>query len=216
MLIHKTLVLRKALVPALLISSWFVPHSGAKADIAVDGADPVWNRTIQGWCDNHIAPAYRTQDHIVVRVLNDRQMMAYLEGGQNKGNSDDRQSHQTSQGDDTSDIDGVFEDNPPRVTLRQSGSTMPDMYTFAHEYGHYVWFDVFSGADRKRYEGIYKRQRAQHHLVTDYAATDLEEGFAEAFSFYAAEPSMLVRRDSESSKFLDAWTASHSPTTDRR
>jgi hypothetical protein len=41
----------------------------------------------------------------------------------------------------------------------------------------------------------------------------VEEGFAEAFSFYVAAPSMLAHRDLESSRFLDAWTAAHTPAS---
>ena len=78
--------------------------------------------------------------------------------------------------DDDGDIDGVFENDPPRITLRLPDTGGPDMFTFAHEYGHYVWFALLSQADRKHYEAIYDKQRAAHHLVTRYAATELEEG----------------------------------------
>jgi hypothetical protein len=142
-------------------------------------------------------------------------MMAYLDNDKPDDSPDDRQQHQSSAStsDDNNDIDGVFEDSPPRVTLRMSGSSMPDMFTFAHEYGHYVWFDLLSGSDRKRYQAIYQKQRSQRHLVTEYAGTNVEEGFAEAFSFYVAAPSMLAHRDLESSRFLDAWTAAHTPAS---
>lgn len=216
MLIHKPIVLRSALLSVILTSGWFFQHSRAQADIVVDGADPTWNHNIQDWCDHHIPTAYRTRDHIMVRLLNDRQMTAYLDSGKPDDSSNDRQQHQSpdsNNANDDNDIDGVFEDGPPRVTLRLSGASMPDMFTFAHEYGHYVWFDLLSAADRKHYQAIYQKQRAQKHLVTDYAGTDVEEGFAEAFSFYVAAPTMLSHRDAESSRFLDAWTATHAPTS---
>jgi hypothetical protein len=210
---RKSTVLRSALLSAVLVFSWSAPLSRAHADIVVDGADPTWNENIQEWCDQHIPEPFRAQNRIQVRLLNDQQMTEYLNPQPSGGDSDNRQPHQSDQ--DTSDIDGVFEDGPPRVTLRLSGAQMPDMFTFAHEYGHYVWFDIFSSSDRKRYESVYKRDKAQHHLVTAYASTSLEEGFAEAFSFYVNSPAMLGRRDSESRQFLDAWLADHN-ASDRR
>ena len=211
MLIRKPTVLRIALLSAILTTSWFQPHSTARADIVVDGADPTWNHTIQDWCSRHIPEPFRTRDRMQVRLYGDRQMEEYL----NPTPDDRQQQHQSNNAGDTSDIDGVFEDSPPRVTLRMSGAAMPDMFTFAHEYGHYVWFDLFTGMDRRRYETIYKRQRAQHHLVTAYASTDLEEGFAEAFSFYVADPVTLAHRDADSGHFLDVWTSAHSASPDR-
>jgi len=214
MLIRKPTVLRIALFSGFLSLSGFQPHSTARAEIVVDGSDATWNRVIQDWCSQHIPEPFRTRDRMQVRLYNDRQMDAYLNPAPDNA-GEDRQQHQSSNAGDTSDIDGVFEDSPPRVTLRMNGDSMPDMFTFAHEYGHYVWFDLFSGADRKRYEAIYKRQRAQHHLVTAYASTDLEEGFAEAFSFFVADPASLNHRDADSGRFLTAWTTSHSMSSDR-
>jgi len=95
--------------------------------------------------------------------------------------------------------------------LRIPASGQPDLYTFAHEYGHYIWFNLLSRDDKKRYEGIYKKQKALHHLVTRYAQTDVEEGFAEAFSFYANEPPLLLRRDALSYQFLSQWPAPPAP-----
>jgi len=219
MLIRKPTVLRIALLSGLLTATWIQSHSTARADIVVDGADPTWNHTIQDWCSQHIPEPFRARDRMQVRLYNDRQMEAYLSPTPDGSGADDRQqqhqSNNTGAASDTSDIDGVFEDSPPRVTLRMSGAAMPDMFTFAHEYGHYVWFDLFTGADRKRYEAIYKRQRNQHHLVTAYASTDLEEGFAEAFSFFIADPVTLTHRDADSGRFLEAWTTSHSASSDR-
>ena len=128
-------------------------------------------------------------------------MHAYLRGG-----NDDADRDQSAHADD-GDIDGVFEDNPVRITLRVPASGRPDLYTFAHEYGHYVWFDLLSRDDKRRYENLYRKQKAQHHLVTRYAQTDVEEGFAEAFSFYANAPALLLRRDALSSQFLSQWPA---------
>ena len=96
----------------------------------------------------------------------------------------------------TGDIDGVFESDPDRMALRLPAGGDMDMFTFAHEYGHYVWFHLLEqGRPPSLRERCTSVSRAAHHLVTRYAATDVEEGFAEAFSFYVCEPPMLARRD---------------------
>jgi len=112
-------------------------------------------------------------------------------------------SHSTS--DDDGDIDGVFESDPNRITLRDSSADGPDTFTFAHEYGHYVWFHMLSKANRDQYKKLYDRQRAANQLVTHYASTDVQEGFAEAFSFYICSPVLLEHRDPLSSQFIARW-----------
>ena len=81
-------------------------------------------------------------------------MEAYL----HTRDGDDGQD-QNSHADD-GEIDGVFEADPDRITLRIPASGQPDLYTFAHEYGHYVWFNLLSRDDRRRYEGLYRKQKA--------------------------------------------------------
>lgn len=155
---------------------------------------------LQAWCEHHIPRMFQPKARVTVRNLSDHQMAAYLSGGDSAVDQDSKSSH-TPTGDDD-DIDGIYENGPPRITLRIPKSGSVDMMTFTHEYGHYVWFNLLSKNDRSRYEKIYKRQAAANHLVTRYAATDLEEGFAEAFSFYVNQPLLLERRDSASSDFF--------------
>jgi hypothetical protein len=61
---------------------------------------------------------------------------------------------------------------------------------------------------RAIYRGLYSNQKAAHHLVTDYARESVEEGFAEAFSYYSMEPATLAKRDSASLHFLDGLAPS--------
>jgi len=171
----------------------------SRADIVVKGANGEKAGELNTWCSRHIPSVFRPQTDVVVRQLSDSQMNAYLTGDDQGNNSNDRSSS------DDDDIDGVFENDPPRITLRLPNTGSPDMFTFTHEYGHFVWFDLMSKDDHNRYAAIYKKQRAAHHLVTRYANTDLEEGFAEAFSFYINEAPVLQRRDSASYEFLAGW-----------
>jgi hypothetical protein len=122
-------------------------------------------------------------------------MAIYLDG-----NSDDA-SADSSDG----DIDGVFQDGPPNITLRLPNDGVPDTLTFAHEYGHFVWFDMLTKDERKHYTAIYDRQKAAHRLVTDYSYDCVQEGFAEAFSYYASCPAVLKQKDPLSAAFLTQW-----------
>ncbi len=192
------------LVPLLAAGLLLAPR-GAGAQIVVTGPATLTARSLTSWFAHHIPARFEARGRFEVHPLNDGEMEAYLRDGDS--DSDQDQSSHAGDG----EIDGVFEDNPARITLRIPASGQPDLYTFAHEYGHYIWFNLLSRDDKKRYEGIYKKQKALHHLVTRYAQTDVEEGFAEAFSFYANEPPLLLRRDALSYQFLSQWPAPPAP-----
>lgn len=183
----------------LLAAGLVLSARHAHAQIIVTGPGTPVSRSLTLWFEHHIPTRYQARGRFEVNPLNDDEMEAYLRGGDSDGGQD---SHA-----DDGEIDGIFEENPPRITLRIPISGQPDLYTFAHEYGHYVWFNLLSRDDKKRYEGIYRKQKAAHHLVTRYAATDVEEGFAEAFSFYANEAPLLLHRDALSYQFLGQFAA---------
>ena len=189
-------------IPALVTTTLAVlfaalPHAG-RAQMVVLGGAPSEARALTAWYGAHVPPRYRVRSRLTVRSFNDRQMAAYLKD--DSGGDSDRLPSGGDGGD--GDIDGVFEEDPPQITLRTPASGTPDVFTFAHEYGHYVWFEILRPDDRRRYEALYRKQRAARHLVTAYAATDVEEGFAEAFSFYANEAPILAHRDPLSYQFL--------------
>ena len=102
----------------------------------------------------------------------------------------------------------MFVNDPPQIILRIPDSGKIDFGTFAHEYGHYVWFDLLTKDDRKRYKTLYEKQKSAHKLITDYAYESVEEGFAEAFSADINDPAALLHQDSLSSQFLSRWPAS--------
>ncbi len=179
-----------------LAAFWFA--APARAQISITAPSAAQARQMQAWYERHIPPRFRARSPILVRELDDAHMEAYLKGD----DTDDAAGPMSHADDDAGDIDGIFESGPDRITLRLCAPDGVDLFTFAHEYGHYVWFHLLSGDDRARYAAVYQRQLADHHLVTRYAATDLEEGFAEAFSFYACEPLMLAHRDPASFHFL--------------
>jgi len=196
------------LIPCLAAGLLLAP-CGAQAQLAVTGPPTPASAALTVWFEHHIPAKFRAKGPFEVHPLTDSQMAAYLQDGESDGQPD-----QSSHSDD-GEIDGIFEDDPPRITLLIPEAGSPDMFTFAHEYGHYVWFNLLSKDDRKRYDTLYKKQKAARHLVTRYAETNTEEGFAEAFSFYANEPPLLLRRDPASSQFLARWAAPLSPNDTR-
>lgn len=187
-------------IPCLAAGLLLAPRT-ASAQLVVTGPPGPASAALSAWYGRHVPARFRAKEQFEVYPMTESRLASYLQNAGRDGNSD-----QSSHSDDGS-IDGIFEDNPPRITLLVPEKGAPDLFTFAHEYGHYVWYDILSKDDRSRYEGIYKKQKSARHLVTRYAEADTEEGFAEAFSFYAAEPSLLHRRDGASYQFLAQWTA---------
>ena len=183
----------------LLAAGLLLSGRSARAQIVVTGPSTPVARSLTLWFARHIPARFQARGRFEVHPLNDSEMDAYLGAD---GSDADNSSHA-----DDGEIDGIFEDNPARITLRVPDAGPLDLYTFAHEYGHYVWFTLLTKDDKKRYEAVYKKQKAAHHLVTRYAQTDVEEGFAEAFSFYANEAPLLLHRDALSYQFLSQWTA---------
>lgn len=77
-------------------------------------------------------------------------------------------------------------------------------HTFAHEYGHFVWDFKLTAGQQKIYQGIWEHQKTAGHLISSYAGTSVEEGFAEAFSAYLCERDKLHNHDLLSENFLSA------------
>lgn len=169
----------------------------ACAQMVVSSPVPAPARSLSAWYAQHIPQRFRAVSRLSVRELPETQMNLYLHDGSTEA------SH--SEGDDLGDVDGVYESRPDRMALRLPPAGKVDMYTFAHEYGHYVWFRLLSESDRARYGVLYKHVRLSGHLVTPYAQNGVEEGFAEAFSFYVAQPPILAARDPASFQFLAQW-----------
>ncbi len=159
--------------------------------------------TLTAWSRLHIPARFQAHNKVEVQPLSDAAMDDYLHFDSDSDSSD--ANNESNSEDSASEIDGVFTDNPPQIFLRVPDPARIDYATFAHEYGHYVWFDLLTKDDRKRYKAIYERQKAAHRLITDYAAESLEEGFAEAFSADIMTPAALLHQDPLSYQFLSRW-----------
>ncbi len=169
----------------------------AAAQVMVDSPATPTARALSSWFQQHVPVRFQARNKVEVQALPDAAMDDYLHSDPDNDAQNDADSDE--------EIDGVFTDDPPQIFLRVSDPTQIDYATFAHEYGHYVWFDLLSKDDRKRYKAIYDRQKSAHRLVSEYAAESLEEGFAEAFSFDIVDPAALQRQDFLSFQFLSRW-----------
>jgi len=56
-------------------------------------------------------------------------------------------------------------------------------YIADHEIGHHIWFKELTDNQRKEYINIYEDS---NYYITEYSKTNVEENFAEEYSFYIA------------------------------
>ena len=173
---------------------------GVKAQMIVAGPPTPAARALTAWFGQHIPAKFQAHGPFAVSALSDAAMDDYLHDGDNSD-----AGAQSDSEDDDEEIDGVFVNDPPQIFLRVPPSGDLDFDTFAHEYGHYVWFNLLTKNDRKQYEALYQKQKSAHKLITDYAAESVEEGFAEAFSADMNAPAILLHQDPLSYQFLSEW-----------
>jgi len=108
-----------------------------------------------------------------------------------------------------SSIDGFYSESDPErhaaasITLRRSLPDDEAVYVFLHEYGHSVWYTQMTHSQRADYRALWKRNRRDGSLITEYAGDSVDEGFAEAFAHYLRKPRLLQRIDPDSSRFLE-------------
>lgn len=183
----------------LIVAQVFGLSTPSRAGLLYSAPNANSSSKLNDWYLHHIPTVFQAHNDLFVNEYYDAQMDAYLTSG--SADTSNLRNNDNSGG-DMSDVDGVFENDPPRLSLRIAPDGSVDFMTFAHEFGHYVWFIEMNDSERQRYSKLYHKQKSAHHLVTKYAETDTEEGFAEAFSFYVSQPAILAHRDSDSYQFL--------------
>ena len=160
-----------------------------KANVTFVG-DPSAQKALVAVCDR-LPACCRAKASICVKLLNDREMNAYL--ARASGAANIRYDA----------IDGVYDDDLSTIALRLTSPNDDVSATFAHEYGHFVWQRILTKDQRKRYEQDYKAELRARNLITTYAAISLEEGFAETFSAYVLTPSAVAVKCPASCHCLD-------------
>jgi hypothetical protein len=155
------------------------------------------------WYQQTIPSCFRSSANITLYAFDDHDMDRYLRSvGLASGASCSK--------DGDLEIDGLFDNRRTSIFVRVSDQGAFNNQALTHEYGHYVWFRLFSKKDRGKYRKIYNGQRHNHFLISDYSYTNLEEGFAEAFAFYVISPNLLQQKDAASYAFLSQWQDKHS------
>ena len=134
---------------------------------------------------------------VTVREVPDSTMTALTEAYENLSSRNDE-----------SQVDGLFIKNrgdasaPARIYLSDTLRGESIGLVFVHEYGHFVWHSMLSATQRNRFKRLWNEQYEEGVFVTPYAETSVEEGFAEAFSYFIRRPEELRRRDFRSLMFL--------------
>jgi hypothetical protein len=167
-----------------------------------DGNAVQWRRVY-----DQMPNAWKTDRLIVVREVTEWQMDRLVSS--TGGDSDPRYSDTV--------VDGCYQRGGPdeeaygTISMRETLHGELAAFVFAHEYGHYVWDDLLTEAQRLSYARLWRAQKRAGHLVTDYAADSVEEGFAEAVAHYVRKPAVLRRRDPRSAAFIADLLAHSKP-----
>ena len=138
---------------------------------------------------------WKAQMPIHVMEVSNTEMKRYVEQFQ----------HRTQQA--SAVVDGYYQgkmadSTPARIVLIDSLARDNGAFVFTHEYGHYVWSELLDANERLQYQTIWSEQKTNKRLITDYASTNEEEGFAEAFAYYLRNKSALRHKDERSYQFL--------------
>lgn len=197
---HCTIAFKKYLI-LLALAGLLLPLRAAHAQIVVAGPSTPTTQALSAWYEHTLPPCFRATDRVTLYSLDNHDMDRYLKSV----GLEDGASYASALGD--GEITGLFAERQKRISLRVSPDGTFDQQTLTHEYGHYVWFHRLTKNDRKQYRGLYKRQAETRALVSNYAETNLEEGFAEAFAFYIQQPAVLKAKDPVSFQFLAEWAA---------
>lgn len=78
--------------------------------------------------------------------------------------------------------------NPASDIIKFNGYNSARTYTFIHEFGHRHWFKFMSERDRKAFTAYFNT--GEVISTTEYGETNVEEDFAEVFTYYVLEKPM--------------------------
>ena len=151
---------------------------------------------------DHLPTLWKTDQPVRVEELPIEELNANQDEADSRDVNDEESDNHNRELADGEFIEDDDSDAPPTIRLANSLNDEHSGLVFAHEYGHFVWNDKLTRAQRRAYRHLWWRQMRAGHLVTDYASDSTEEGFAEAFSYFLQKPDQLKRKDIESYRFL--------------
>ena len=145
---------------------------------------------------------WQTSREIVVEEVSGAELKKIAAEDETEENRDDS---------DETDIDGCYQNagtkEPIRIFIRETLKGEEAELVFLHEYAHFVWDEFVTPDEQEIYSKIWREQKRAHRLVSEYAETSVEEGFAESLSYALRKPKLLNRRDSRSARFCERLAA---------
>lgn len=179
---------------ALCAASIFSP---SHADIKVSERAPhaaFWRKIYSS-----VPVQWKTERMLVIEEVSGHELRRM------EAENEDADSHADSEDEDT-DIDGCYQNKgasePIRISLRETLRGEEAALVFLHEYGHFVWDEILTEDQQREYSKLWREQKRAHRLITEYAETSADEGFADAFAYFLRQPKELRRKDARSLHFL--------------
>lgn len=142
-------------IPLAASTAFFVV--GTPSDLSYSGSDRVHEKTVRAVFTG--LPARGKQITVMVREVRPEEWKTVDDEGE-------------------SGAVGVYDDEERTIYLK-SGERDLD-FTFAHEYGHHVYFCTFTGAERRTWRRFWRMNRRE--MPDAYAREDPDEGFAECYA----------------------------------
>jgi len=186
-----------ALLGLMILFTLPMPASASLRIVGKSRHTALWQRIY-----DHLPEGWKTDQTVIVQEVSP----ADLNG--NRGGEEAYDGRDDNENDQDTSIDGDYQEGDeeegqlPTIRLSSALDDEDAGLVFAHEYGHFIWNEKLTRAQRREYRHLWWQQSESGHLVTEYAGDDPEEGFAEAFSYFVQRPARLRRRDEESWRFL--------------
>jgi hypothetical protein len=197
----------------LILLTTFLLASSVPAKAALRIADDAPHARLWRQLYRQMPTCWKTSRTVFLQEVSDDEMDRLVERTRHRNRDEAR---------DDSLVDGCYEsggpheDDFPTITLRDSLNGEERSLVFTHEYGHFVWDEILTDAQRGRYALLWRQLKRSGHLVTEYAGDSEEEGFAECFAYSLRRPGLLQHRSPEAAQFLHTLAADLQAAKDDR
>ena len=167
-------------------------QASMRVEVSADHAPALWRAF------DLIPPEWKPSRKVIVREISSPAMdrLVALTSGADQ------------HAEDNSTVDGCYQSAPEGdqapavISLRKGMAADEAAFVFTHEYGHFIWDEILTDADRSEFRQLWRQSKREGRLVTVYAADCDEEGFAEDVAHYLRRSSKLRRKDLPAYEFL--------------
>lgn len=171
--------------------------AAVRAEVRVSERSPqakVWRKLYA-----EIPEKWRTAREIVVEEVSGAELKRIA--------AEDEDTEARDEESDETDIDGCYQNSgikePIHIFIRETLRGEAAELVFLHEYAHFIWDEFVTPDEQEIYTKVWREQRRNKRLVTQYASTSVEEGFADALSYALRKPKYLKQRDPRSARFME-------------